>query len=36
LDTLQGNIQFNENGDIIDRTVSIFQVRHDPTGAKIA
>jgi branched-chain amino acid transport system substrate-binding protein len=30
LDTLQGNIQFNENGDIIDRTVSIFQVRHDP------
>jgi len=29
LDTLQGNIQFDENGDITDRTVSIFQVRHD-------
>ena len=31
LGTLQGNIQFDENGDIIDRTDSIFQVRHDPT-----
>jgi branched-chain amino acid transport system substrate-binding protein len=30
LDTLQGNIRFDENGDITDRTVSIFQVRHDP------
>jgi hypothetical protein len=30
LDTLQGNIQFDENGDITDHTVSIFQVRHDP------
>jgi branched-chain amino acid transport system substrate-binding protein len=30
LDTLQGNILFDENGDITDRTVSIFQVRHDP------
>ena len=30
LDTLQGNIQFDENGDVIDRTVSIFQVKHDP------
>jgi branched-chain amino acid transport system substrate-binding protein len=29
LETLQGNIQFDENGDIVDRTVSIFQVRHD-------
>jgi branched-chain amino acid transport system substrate-binding protein len=30
LDTLQGNIQFDGNGDITDRTVSIFQVKHDP------
>jgi len=29
LDTVQGNIQFDENGDITDRTVSIFQVKHD-------
>jgi branched-chain amino acid transport system substrate-binding protein len=33
LDTLQGNIQFDENGDITDRTVSIFRVRHDPAYA---
>jgi branched-chain amino acid transport system substrate-binding protein len=30
LDTLQGNIRFDENGDLTDRTVSIFQVRRDP------
>jgi ABC-type branched-subunit amino acid transport system substrate-binding protein len=31
LDTIQGNIQFDENGDIVDRTISIFQVQRDPT-----
>jgi branched-chain amino acid transport system substrate-binding protein len=29
LDTLQGHIAFDENGDIREHTVSVFQVRHD-------
>jgi branched-chain amino acid transport system substrate-binding protein len=29
--TLQGGIAFDDNGDLKDRTVSIFQVRHDTT-----
>lgn len=29
LDTIQGNIQFDQNGDIVDRTISIFQVKRD-------
>jgi branched-chain amino acid transport system substrate-binding protein len=29
--TLQGRIAFDDNGDLKDRTVSIFQVRHDTT-----
>jgi branched-chain amino acid transport system substrate-binding protein len=33
LDTIQGKIQFDQNGDITDRTVSIFQVKHDPAYA---
>ncbi len=28
--TLQGIVQFDENGDIKDRTVSVFQIRKDP------
>ena len=28
--TLQGRVEFDENGDIRDRTVSVFQVRQDP------
>ncbi len=28
--TLQGRVAFDENGDIRDRTVSVFQVREDP------
>jgi branched-chain amino acid transport system substrate-binding protein len=31
LDTIQGTIQFDENGDVTDRTISIFQVKHDRT-----
>ena len=27
--TLQGTVSFDENGDILDRTVSVFQYRHD-------
>ena len=27
--TLQGTVAFDENGDILDRTVSVFQYRHD-------
>ena len=30
LDSLQGPIRFDANGDITDRVISIFQVRHDP------
>jgi branched-chain amino acid transport system substrate-binding protein len=30
LDTPQGNIQFDANGDILDHTISIFQVKRDP------
>ena len=29
LKTLQGDISFDENGDIKDRTVSVFQYKHD-------
>ena len=28
--TPQGNIQFDANGDILDHTISIFQVKRDP------
>jgi branched-chain amino acid transport system substrate-binding protein len=28
--TLQGNVSFDENGDIKDRTVSVFQYRYNP------
>jgi branched-chain amino acid transport system substrate-binding protein len=27
--TLQGTISFDENGDLTDRTVSVFQIKHD-------
>ncbi len=30
LDTLQGEISFDANGDLNQRVVSVFQVRHDP------
>jgi branched-chain amino acid transport system substrate-binding protein len=30
LDTLQGPIAFDENGDLLSKTVSIFQVQYDP------
>jgi branched-chain amino acid transport system substrate-binding protein len=33
LDTVQGNIRFDQNGDIVDRTISIFQVKRDPAYA---
>ena len=29
LDTLQGKVTFDANGDLVDKVVSIFQVRHD-------
>ncbi|MBW0001904.1 MAG: hypothetical protein JO216_00325, partial [Hyphomicrobiales bacterium] len=29
LKTLQGVVSFDENGDIKDRTVSVFQYKHD-------
>ena len=29
VETLQGTVAFDENGDILDRTVSVFQYRHD-------
>jgi branched-chain amino acid transport system substrate-binding protein len=29
VDTLQGVVAFDQNGDILDRTVSVFQYRHD-------
>jgi branched-chain amino acid transport system substrate-binding protein len=29
VDTLQGTVSFDQNGDILDRTVSVFQYRHD-------
>lgn len=28
--TLQGTVSFDDNGDIKDRTVSVFQIKHDP------
>jgi branched-chain amino acid transport system substrate-binding protein len=30
LDTLQGTVSFDENGDLASRVVSIFQVQHNP------
>ena len=30
LDTLQGPVSFDENGDLMSKTVSIFQVQYDP------
>jgi branched-chain amino acid transport system substrate-binding protein len=30
LDTLQGPVAFDENGDLLSKTVSIFQVQYDP------
>jgi branched-chain amino acid transport system substrate-binding protein len=30
LKTLQGPVSFDDNGDIKDRTVSVFQIKHDP------
>jgi len=30
LKTLQGVVSFDENGDIKDRTVSVFQFKHNP------
>ena len=27
--TLQGVVSFDENGDLADRTISVFQIRHD-------
>ena len=30
LKTLQGVVSFDENGDIKDRTVSVFQYKHSP------
>jgi branched-chain amino acid transport system substrate-binding protein len=29
--TIQGVVSFDPNGDILDRTVSVFQVKKDPT-----
>jgi branched-chain amino acid transport system substrate-binding protein len=29
VETLQGTVAFDRNGDILDRTVSVFQYRHD-------
>jgi branched-chain amino acid transport system substrate-binding protein len=29
VETLQGTVSFDQNGDILDRTVSVFQYRHD-------
>ena len=33
VETLQGTVAFDKNGDILDRTVSVFQYRHDPKYA---
>jgi branched-chain amino acid transport system substrate-binding protein len=33
VETMQGTVAFDENGDILDRTVSVFQYRHDPKYA---
>ena len=29
VETLQGTVAFDQNGDVLDRTVSVFQYRHD-------
>ena len=29
LHTLQGEVAFDQNGDIVDRVISVFQIRHD-------
>ena len=29
--TIQGTVSFDENGDLADRTVSVFQVKKDAT-----
>jgi branched-chain amino acid transport system substrate-binding protein len=34
VDTLQGIVAFDQNGDILDRTVSVFQYRHDDKHAE--
>ena len=30
--TIQGTVSFDENGDLADRTVSVFQIKKDPNG----
>jgi branched-chain amino acid transport system substrate-binding protein len=30
VDTLQGPVAFDANGDLVDKTISVFQIRHDP------
>ena len=30
--TLQGRVSFDENGDLTDRTISVFQITHDPSA----
>ena len=32
VETIQGTVSFDENGDLADRTVSVFQVKKDPNG----
>jgi branched-chain amino acid transport system substrate-binding protein len=29
--TLQGGVSFDANGDLKDRTVSVFHIKHDPS-----
>jgi branched-chain amino acid transport system substrate-binding protein len=34
LTTLQGPVSFDENGDIINKVISVFQIHHDPKSAE--
>ena len=31
IQTLQGEVSFDENGDIVNKVISVFQIKHDPS-----
>jgi branched-chain amino acid transport system substrate-binding protein len=33
IDTLQGPVSFDENGDMVNKVISVFKIQHDPSAA---
>jgi branched-chain amino acid transport system substrate-binding protein len=34
MDTLQGPISFDENGDVVNKVISVFEIHHDAASAE--